>query len=572
MPDSNSIIPVVSYYRRSTNKQEHSIEMQKAWADGAKARFGLDVLREFQDPGIPGDEIEHRPGLHAMLAFCEARHRAGVAVGGVLTYDGERFFRADSFRTASILCRFIEAGASKVYCTEGIIDFENDTDRMIWNIKQDASRAAYPKKLSERVTAAGIRVAREGKWCGGPVPYAYVLGDDGRLAEGDPRRVEAVHWLFTTYDAEEPGTKWLAREAERRGFPPPHGRVGRWTKSNVYAILTNPTYTGEIHYGRRRQGKYHSTQGGQVTPYKGPKGRKGRVKQRDNAPEEVIVTPGAHPALVARELFERVGRKLRANNLNTGKNGRARRNKEYALSGLLRCGDCGHRMTGLTIQEGQGKVMELRQYACRTYREQGRDVCNQNNIPEEKILPLVFEAIRRTFSDPETVALLRERFRATQCRQARDQAERMTALRKLIAERKADLEKGADNFLRAGPDLQPLMQTRMRKWQAEQAEAEDELRRLTQAAAVAAEDDAKVERAIQAFERLSELVTEASDRPEVQRAIQAYVERVEVCFRQENHGRRRSSIATELTVHFRNLGQILMPVHFSLEQWSAASR
>src|SRR5579883_2747410 len=105
MSADHSTMRAVAYYRMSDPKQDRSIEDQQTWAAGAKARHGLDLVREFKDEGIPGDEIELRTDLQAMLAFCDEQHRAGRPIGAVLTFDGDRFSRASSVRTAGIICR-----------------------------------------------------------------------------------------------------------------------------------------------------------------------------------------------------------------------------------------------------------------------------------------------------------------------------------------------------------------------------------------------------------------------------------------------------------------------------------
>jgi DNA invertase Pin-like site-specific DNA recombinase len=549
----------------STGKQERSIEQQKVWAETVKQRFRLDVLREFEDPGISGDEIELRPGFQAMLAFCQQQHQAGAPVEGILTFDGDRFSRADSFGTGAVLWQLGKAGVSKMFTAEGMIDFENETDRMVWNIKQDASRSHFLKQMSRRILGGQADRAREGKWCGGHIPYGYVLGDDGHLALGERVRYEAVEWMFKTYDEDETSLRQLADELERRGVPKPDGRAAKWKGHSVAELLRNPVYTGELHWGRKRHCKYHTMKGGQAVPIKTEKTPRGKPRKLNKAPEDVLVIPNAHPAIVTRERFERVKRKLKAKSIESDRKGTRRRHPDYPLSGLLFCGDCGSRMTSLTVQIGRPAKAEVRRYECTTYRNQGRDRCNMNPIMEETILPLVFEAVRKRFSDPATVKALRERIRAARKRRDGDQAERVVTLRKQIAERAGKISLGYENLLSIAPDLRPRSEAALRKWEADQAEAQEELRRLEQAAVASAEEDAHVEKALKAFGLLGELVAQANNLPEVRKAVRAYVERVDLTFTQEDRGKRRFSTCTRATVHFRPLGEILGPVAISLE-------
>ena len=84
-------IRTVFYGRMSDDKQETSIPEQREWLAGVKVRENLDVMAEFSDPGIPGDEIRHRPGLQELLEYCEREHRAGRPVEALACWGFERF-------------------------------------------------------------------------------------------------------------------------------------------------------------------------------------------------------------------------------------------------------------------------------------------------------------------------------------------------------------------------------------------------------------------------------------------------------------------------------------------------
>src|SRR5262245_40167100 len=183
----------------STASQQASIPEQKDWAARAVSQHGVEIVAEFQDDAIAGSEVERRPGLSALLAYCEQRATAEEPLAAVVVWDGDRLSRADSIRTAVVLDRLITAGVSKLLTAEGWIDLDSDVDRLMFNLKQDLSRSAYSKSLSKNVTRSALRRAREGRWVCARPPYAYVVGPDGHLAVADPAMAEAVHWIFVTY-------------------------------------------------------------------------------------------------------------------------------------------------------------------------------------------------------------------------------------------------------------------------------------------------------------------------------------------------------------------------------------
>jgi DNA invertase Pin-like site-specific DNA recombinase len=367
------MIPSVAYFRMSSARQETSIPQQKAWAETAAKLHGLQVLRSFEDEAIPGDELERRGGFLAMIEFCRERHAAGSPVEAVLCFDADRFSRASSLRTAAVLCQLIDAGTTKMVTAEGVVDFESDVDLMVFNIKQDASKAAYSKLLSRRVTIAAIRRAQEGKWNGGPCPYGFQVGPDGFLQLAEPEKAETVRWLFQTYASRSTSLKRLSETLIARGAPPP--RSGRWTKSAVWHVLANVLYTGDYYYARLKGGKYHRVSNGQAVSRRPQKTHSGRLALIANDAGDAIVVPDTHPSLVSRETFAVVQHKLKQNMLG-GERAKSRPRVEWPLAGLLECPDCKLPLWGFRLTDKRSKATELRRYRCQTYTEKGRDACH----------------------------------------------------------------------------------------------------------------------------------------------------------------------------------------------------
>jgi DNA invertase Pin-like site-specific DNA recombinase len=403
----------VAYYRMSTDRQEDSIPQQQEWAARACRREGAEVVREFSDPGIAGDEIALRPGLQAMIEFCEQRWKAGDPVDAVATWDADRFSRADSIRTAALLCRLMDAGVSRMLTAEGWVDFDDVTDRVLHAVKQDLGRAAYSQSLSANVSRSCLARAREGKWNGGRVPFAYVVGPDHFLAPGDPAEVEAVRALFALVASGMSAVR-VARELERLGAPRPKYGSRRWTKSTVYGIVTNLKYTGAMDYGNLHQGKYHECSAGGVRKrHRAPKTAAGRRRQVGAPPGDVVVVENTHPALVDRDLWERAQRALAANRMEcrTGDK-QKRRYHKWPLSGLAYCQHCGGRMYGAFAPGRRGAKVGVRRYVCGTYRVQGRAGCANNWMREDELIPLVFDAVRQALSNPEGIRHARRELEA----------------------------------------------------------------------------------------------------------------------------------------------------------------
>jgi site-specific DNA recombinase len=182
--------------------------------------------------------------------------------------------------------------------------------------------------IAERTTLGRVRVARDGRYAGGPIPFGYDLDDDRRLIPS-PRPVagtgrteaELAADLFhriaagSSLHAEAarmnalgvPSVKRYARN-RTRGTPETELRIApRWTPARVWAIIHNPIYKGE--------GRYRARTG---------------------------VVPFPAPPLVDAVTWERAQQQLTRNRLHATRNAK----HTYLLRLLITCGHCGRRYTG----------------------------------------------------------------------------------------------------------------------------------------------------------------------------------------------------------------------------------
>jgi DNA invertase Pin-like site-specific DNA recombinase len=527
---------VVNYYRCSDPKQDTSIAQQKQWAARALRSHGLVLLAEFEDEGIPGSELgDRRPGLMALLAFCEKQAAAGTPVRAVVCWDGERFSRADSISTAVVLDQLRQAGCSRLLTQEGWTDLEDDVDRLLFNIKQDMTRAAYSKAVSRNVSRAALKRALEGKWVAGRVPFGYVVGPDGHLLPGDPSHVETVRWIFRQYAGSADSLADIARKLRERKAPTPapqrmkdgSTRGGTWTRLSVWHVLHRKAYLGDLAWNVYHRGKYTRIKSGEVAsaPSRRPPCER-------NAPDDVIRIEGAHPPLIDPDTFAYCLRKLEAS--RRGRTTPIAGGGEWVLTGLAHCGHCGARMSGRTRQVTKKGVKVIRRhYFCRTSQMQGADVCRSNYAAQEVVLTEVSKLIRQSFTDPAKVAELTARVEAMARREdgsaeadRRNLRTRWEALERQIAQ-------GNRNLALLPPDRIPGVVEQLRAWERERNGLSRDLARLD-AAATAGE--AFVERVKGALARLQALEETIATSPaaEVRDALAGLVEKVTLHF---DHGR-----------------------------------
>jgi hypothetical protein len=148
-------------------------------------------------------------------------------------------------------------------------------------------------------------------------PYGYRVDPDRpRDPSGvrpDGAKAAAVAEMFAWYAEEGRSLFGLAGKLRRDAVVPPRAG-GIWNTTTVRGILTNPAYAGEVYAGR--------TQAGSRRP----------------RPREDWIAVASVPAIVTRELFDRVQAKLARNRQFSGRNDTAH---PYLLRALVGCGVCG---------------------------------------------------------------------------------------------------------------------------------------------------------------------------------------------------------------------------------------
>jgi site-specific DNA recombinase len=194
--------------------------------------------------------------------------------------------------------------------------------------------------------------------------------------------------IFYTFANENLSLQDLAVRLNRLHIPTPRGG-DRWRASTLGIMLRNEVYIGKMYQFR----KYH------IEPKfrRKPSAKSKRTSTALHPREEWI--PVKVPSLIQIELFETVQRKLKANEEFSKRNAK----REYLLSGLLYCAQCGGRMGGHTIHS-------IPYYRC--YRKGNPDrvplssdgkpiPCSYPEIKTEAIEPVVWDTICELVKNPD---------------------------------------------------------------------------------------------------------------------------------------------------------------------------
>ena len=162
--------------------------------------------------------------------------------------------------------------------------------------------------------------------------------------------------LNSKYNYPTPSVYYRQKHLER-GRIYKHPVQELWSTYMISNILNNDVYTGNL---RTHKKKTISIRGRAI---KLPE-------------EEHFVFENHHEAIISKETFELAQniRKRKAKSKYTS----GTRKRNYAFSGLIRCGDCGFGVSGITINRKQ----KQKGYECSQYRTYGKTRCKCHEIKE----------------------------------------------------------------------------------------------------------------------------------------------------------------------------------------------
>jgi DNA invertase Pin-like site-specific DNA recombinase len=392
-----------AFYRRSTDKQELSIEDQRREVVAYAAKRGWQIVREFE-PRLgfgSGLTIDRDAAFLEMVRISEQEPHG---VRYLVVYDVSRFGRLQTEEKIYWEQRFKKHGGIQIVYVHG--DFKNDGslgDTLLKVVKH-AEAHEYSMKLSE-VTLRGAKShSLLGHSAGGAAPFGYdrleidAAGQPVRVMNQtndwksskmhrviwtpSPLKAPIVRWIFEIYD-QGTGLNLISQKLNAQKTPAPRSQY--WSKSMVHYLLRNRAYLGERIYNRRSFKAY----------------RRGEKASFSNPKDSWIVKENAHEPIVDRELFERVQAIRKTKIITIGRTF----HRPYLLTGIARCANCGYRMIG---QPSHGNGHKYLTYTCSGYLRIGKSVCRSVHVLTESLEQEVLQSIRAHLSSPAWKEKVRE--------------------------------------------------------------------------------------------------------------------------------------------------------------------
>lgn len=389
--------------RYSTDNQNpDSIEVQVQKCTEWCHRNNIPILGIFSDEATSGMK-DTRPQYENMML----QLRQGIA-DTVVIYDQSRMFRKMtawfSFRD-----ELTALGVKVVSVTQPMIgkDLRDPT-----NFLTEGSMALFNQiwaLQSRQKTVEKMRfMARNGQHTGGKPALGYTVEND-RLAVCEPEAA-IVRRIFREY-ADGRSYREIIEGLNRDGLKTKRG--SSFGANSLHDLLHNEKYIGVLTYG--------------AMPYR----EDGTRNTHQKSGADVIRIEDAVPAIVDKELFQKVQDKMAANKRQQG--GRPPHKREYPLKGKVFCAECKSAMTVSTSQK------KYDYYKC-SGKKRKHD-CTATPISVDELEKIVVDSVRQILSPPENrnnlIKILREE-------RTRIQSGAAATLQAIIVERK-DVQKKLEN-------------------------------------------------------------------------------------------------------------------------------
>ena len=386
---SEKKLRVAAYCRVSTEleEQESSYEAQvEYYTRKIQETDNWKMAEIYADDGKSATNTKKRDDFNAMI-----KDALDGKIDMILTKSVSRFVRntVDSLLT---IRKLKEKNVAVVFEKEGVNTLDGTGEILITILSSLAQEES--RNISENTRWGVVRRFENGKMIVNHNKFmGYTKNENGDLVIV-PEEAEIVRLIFRLY-LEGYSAKKISQYLEENGIKTATGQ-DRWYDSVIFKMLRNEKYMGDALLQKTYTVDFMT---------------KKKVINKGIVPQYYVEDD--HEPIIPKELFYRVQEELaRRASMNKAavtrkKNQKSKFSSEYALTGLLFCGDCGQEYRRVTwSRNGKKKIV----WRCSNRLTNGTKNCKKSETLEEgAINRAVMEAINRiTRGDGDFVGAFRQ--------------------------------------------------------------------------------------------------------------------------------------------------------------------
>ena len=382
----------VIYARYSSSSQrEESIAGQLRECHQYAERNGLQVIHEYTDSALTGTS-DKRPAFQQMIIDSEKHTFSTVIVWKLDRFARNRY---DSAMYRNVLkkngVKIVSAMENISESPEGIILeglMESLAEYYSANLSENIKRGLYDSALERKVLTTTL--------------FGYRKNSDGKY-EPHPVTAPVVKQIFEDFANGKPYMQ-IVDELNSSGYLT--GRNMPFSKNSLRYILRNEKYIGIYRY-------------------------------------KDIIDPHGVPAIIDRELFDRVQKELKRRSFTKVKK-RDADQVAFLLTGKLFCGLCGKPMTGESARSRNGSYYHY--YSCAGRKARQKNGCKKKRVPKQEIEDAVIDLINNEILTDEFIDDVVPRVIRFQ------ESDASSATIRNLEEQKKQIQKKLNNILRAMED------------------------------------------------------------------------------------------------------------------------
>lgn len=350
------MIKAASYARFSSDRQrEESVEAQLRDNKRYALKNELTIIREYIDRAETGRATENREAFQKMLQDSKEGKFDVIIVHKVDRFARNRYESALHKHT-------LKKNGVKVHYSAQTID--DSPEGILMEGMLESFAEYYSLNLGVEVMKGLKENAFKARFNGGTPPLGFNVDENKQYVKNE-KEARTVKRIFDLY-LEGLGYKEIVKTINQEGLKNKFGKP--FVYNSILGILTNEKYTGVYTFNKTKR------------TY-GDNGK--RNIKSVNAQNEVIRIENALPIIIPKEVFNMAKEEL---NKRAKSRGKATSVREYLLTGLVKCKNCGARMNGYSqkrVKDGDRYYY----YRCTN--------CS-NSIRAEKLEHSVIEELNKT--------------------------------------------------------------------------------------------------------------------------------------------------------------------------------